>query len=130
MAEPTSSLMAKAATLTPPGWVVTITITGTVFGLDIESLIIGMAAAFLSVMIMPKFDSRRAAAAAVVLSSLLAAVCAPLFAGYLIASVDMLAKASPDALQLGLTVLIGASGPPLLPVALLRLQTQAKEVKL
>lgn len=106
---------------------VTIGVTGTVFGAPLDSLLVGLVAAIFVSIWMPAIDSRLKAAAAVMLSGLLAGYGSPVAAGWLAAEQAGLANGSP--LRLLLALLIGAVAPTLVPVAVLRLQNMLGGVK-
>lgn len=107
MPEPHSTTTAGIAIGTGIG------LTGTVMGAQVDALIVGLVAAILISFWLPTIDDRRKAAAAVAMSSLLAAYGSPVAAGWLAGTQPELAAGSP--LRLLVALGIGAVCPTLVP---------------
>lgn len=110
MPEPHSTVLSGA--LTGAG----ISSVSILLGAQVDALVVGLVAAILSSVWMESIDNKAKAAAAVLLSALLAGYGSPVAAQYLAASVSALTPNDP--LRLMLALLIGASAPTLVPLAL------------
>jgi len=97
-------------------------ITGSLFGAQIDALLLGMAAAIFVSIWLPTVNDRLKAAAAVALSSLMAGYGSPVAVDWV--SSDQAALANTGSpLRLLLALAIGAACPTIVPVAIARLQS-------
>lgn len=87
-----------------------------VFGAHVDALVVGLAAAFFVSIWLHDINSHTKAASAVLLSAMLAAYGSPAVAGWLVSTVPALGNA--DSLRLLSALLIGASSPSIVPLAL------------
>lgn len=91
-------------------------LTGSIFGAQADSLLIGLIAAILISFWLPTIDDRRKATASVALSSLLAGYGSPVVAAWLAGT----QTAMPESAEMSrlLALLIGVFCPTIVPVAL------------
>ena len=97
-------------------------ITGSLFGAEIDALLLGMFSAILASIMLPAVNDRIKAAAAVALSSLMAGYGSPVAVAW-VASDQAALAASGSPLRLLMAIAIGAACPTVVPVAISRLQS-------
>ncbi len=97
-----------------------------VLGAQVDALVVGLMAAFFASIWMEGIDSKVKAAAAVLLSAMLAAYASPVLAGYIASSVSGVEAG--DALRLLLALVIGAAAPRLIPLAIRRAGGKVEEM--
>lgn len=97
-------------------------ITGSLFGAQIDALLLGMFAAIFVSIWLPTVNDRIKAAAAVALSSLMAGYGSPVAVAW-VASDQAALAASGSPLRLLMAIAIGAACPTVVPVAIARLQS-------
>lgn len=97
-------------------------ITGSLFGAQIDALLLGMFAAIFVSIWLPTVNDRIKAAAAVAMSSLMAGYGSPVAVAW-VASDQAALAASGSPLRLLMAIAIGAACPTVVPVAIARLQS-------
>ena len=97
-------------------------ITGSLFGAEIDALLLGMCSAIFVSIWLPTVNDRVKAAAAVAMSSLMAGYGSPVAVAW-VASDQAALAASGSPLRLLMAIAIGAACPTVVPVAIARLQS-------
>lgn len=97
-------------------------ITGSLFGAEIDALLLGMFSAIFVSIWLPTVNNRVKAAAAVAMSSLMAGYGSPVAVAW-VASDQAALAASGSPLRLLMAIAIGAACPTVVPVAIARLQS-------
>ncbi len=97
-------------------------ITGSLFGAQLDALLIGMFSAIFVSIWLPTVNDRVKAAAAVAMSSLMAGYGSPVAVAW-VASDQAALAASGSPLRLLMAIAIGAACPTVVPVAIARLQS-------
>lgn len=97
-------------------------ITGSLFGAEIDALLLGMFSAIFVSIWLPTVNNRVKAAAAVAMSSLMAGYGSPVAVAW-VASDQAALAASGSPLRLLMAIAIGAACPTIVPLAIARLQT-------
>lgn len=97
-------------------------ITGSLFGAEIDALLLGMFAAIFVSIWLPTVNDRIKAAAAVALSSLMAGYGSPVAVAWVVSDQAALSS-SGSPLRLLMAIAIGAACPTIVPVAIARMQS-------
>lgn len=97
-------------------------ITGSLFGAQLDALLLGMFSAIFVSIWLPTVNDRIKAAAAVAMSSLMAGYGSPVAVAW-VASDQASLAASGSPLRLLMAIAIGAACPTVVPVAIARLQS-------
>lgn len=97
-------------------------ITGSLFGAEIDALLLGMFSAIFVSIWLPAVNDRVKAAAAVAMSSLMAGYGSPIAVAWVSSDQAALA-ATGSPLRLLMAIAIGAACPTVVPVAIARLQS-------
>lgn len=108
--------MAEPHTMTGAAAGAAFSLSGLFLGAHADALVVGLSAAFFVSIWLQSIDNRAKAAAAVALSAMLAGYGSPAVAGWLSSTMPSLGSA--DSLRLLAALVIGASSPSLVPLAL------------
>lgn len=97
-----------------------LSLTTTFLGAQVDALMVGLVAAILASIMLDTIDTRPKAFAAVLLSALTAAYLPQVLVGWLASNIEHLGGGEP--LRMVLALVVGASGPTVIPVGVERIK--------